>query len=143
MKRILPAFICIIILISLCACQISSDKKMSEEEIESMKAEFAAYLKETYPDETFTIEIWQEYGKRTGAAGLPDYEGYLIRQVITDSKGNRFKVFTSDEGSSIFNIKRVYSDDYQMVLDGRKHYNEKGQSVVLDEDGNVKYVLDP
>ncbi len=92
-----------------------------------MKEEYAQYLKETYPDETFTVEIWQEYGERTGAAGLPDYEGYLIRQVCTDSKGNRFKVYSMPKGE--------HSDDYQLVLDGRAHYDEKGERVFnLDGD---------
>ena len=79
-------------------------------------------MNETYPDETFTIELWQEYGETTGPAGLPDYEGYLVRQVITDSKGNRFKIFTRNPG--------VYSDDYKKVLDGTVHYDEKGEQIL-------------
>ncbi len=52
---------------------------------------FEKYLKEEYPGETFTVKVWQEYAKDIGPAGLPDYEGYLIRQVVIDSKGNWFK----------------------------------------------------
>ena len=78
-------------LVSLCSCTMKSDKKISEKKIEEQKAEFETYLKKTYPDESFTVQLWQEYGNETGAAGLPDYEGYLLRQVCTDSKGNRFK----------------------------------------------------
>ncbi len=141
-RKIITSVLFVFVLFLLSACSMKSDKKLSDNEINSMKEEYAKYLEEAYPDESFTVEIWQEYGKRTGAAGLPDYEGYLIRQVITDSKGNRFKVYTSDEGSSIFNIRRKYSDDYQLVLDGRIHYNEKGQRVELDENGEVKHVLD-
>ncbi len=131
--------LCICLLISTSACTIRSDDKLSDEELSEMIAEYEEYLEETYPDETFTVEIWQEYGKAGGGA-LPDYEGYLIRQVVTDSKGNRFKVYTSDEGS-LFDIHRRYSDDYEAVLDGRKHYNEKGQLVTLDENGEVEHVL--
>ncbi len=101
-SMITALFICMVLILS--ACTIKNSKKMSDEEIKKMKEEYEEYLKETYPDESFTVEIWEEYGKTTGGAGLPDYEGYLIRQVITDSKGNRFKIFTSDEGSSIFDI---------------------------------------
>ena len=136
MKRILIFLAVAMMFFSLNACTIRSDKKLSDEEIEAMKEEYEEYLSETYPDETFTVEIWQEYGKKGGAAGLPDYEGYLIRQVVTDSQGRRFKVFTSDEGG----IRR-YSDDYEAVKDGRAHYNEKGQFVHIDEKGNIQYIL--
>ena len=121
-KRIFIIGICICILFSLDACKIKSDKKMTDKEINNLKAEYEKYLNETYPDETFTIELWQEYGETIGPAGLPDYEGYLMRQVITDSKGNRFKIFTSNPG--------VYSDDYQKVLDGMVHYDEKGEQIL-------------
>ena len=117
-KRIILLVMCICVLGTLGACKIKSDKKMSDKEINNLKSEYEKYLNETYPDETFTIDLWQEYGETTGPAGLPDYEGYLMRQVITDSKGNRFKISTSNPG--------VYSDDYQKVLDGMVHYNEKG-----------------
>jgi hypothetical protein len=138
-KKIIFISLCICLLISTGACTIRSDDKLSDEELSEMIAEYEKYLEEAYPDETFTVEIWQEYGKAGGGA-LPDYEGYLIRQVVTDSKGNRFKVYTSDEGS-LFDIHRRYSDDYEAVLDGRKHYNEKGQLVTLDENGEVEHVL--
>ena len=121
-KRIFIIGICICILFSLDACKIKSDKKMTDKEINNLKAEYEKYLNETYPDETFTIDLWQDYGETIGPAGLPDYEGYLMRQVITDSKGNRFKIFTSNPG--------VYSDDYQKVLDGMVHYNEKGEQIL-------------
>ena len=137
-SMITAVFICMVLILS--ACTIKNSKKMSDEEIKKMKDEYEEYLKETYPDESFTVEIWEEYGKTTGGAGLPDYEGYLIRQVITDSKGNRFKIFTSDEGSSIFDIHRVYSDDYKDVLDGTKYYNEKGQSVYFDDNGEISFI---
>ena len=120
-KRIILLGISICILFSLGACKIKSDKKMTDKEINNLKAEYEKYLNETYPDETFTIELWQEYGETTGPAGLPDYEGYLVRQVITDSKGNRFKIFTRNPG--------VYSDDYKKVLDGTVHYDEKGEQI--------------
>ena len=121
---LLPAiFICL--LLSLSACKITSDKKISDKVLNDRKAEFEKYLAETYPDETFTVEVWQEYGKETGAAGLPDYEGYMMRQIVTDSKGNRFRVYIRSKGK--------YSDDYKDVLEGRVHYNEKGQQVYEDE----------
>ena len=123
--------ICICILCLLGACKIKSDRKMSDKEIDKLKAEYAKYLSVTYPGETFTIDLWQEYGERTGSAGLPDYEGYIMKQVITDSKGNRFKIFTSNPG--------VYSDDYRKVLDGKVHYNEKGEQVFYDENGDVLF----
>ena len=71
----------------------------------------------------------QEYAKETGGAGLPDYEGYVIRQVVIDSQGNCFMVFPGDNGEC--------TDDYQKVLDGWVHYNKKGQHVVYDDDGNI------
>ena len=121
MKRKFTASVLFVfVLLLLSACTMKSDKKLSDNEINSMKEEYAKYLEEAYPDESFTVEIWQEYGKRTGAAGLPDYEGYLIRQVITDSKGNRFKVFTSDEGSpAIEPIEKVRGRASQ---NNRKYY---------------------
>ena len=103
---------------------------MTEEELDKLKARYEKYLNETYPEESFTIEVWQEYGETIGPAGLPDYEGYLMRQVITDSKGNRFRIYEKDIGK--------YGDDYQEVLAGRIHYNEKGQQVFYDEDGNSR-----
>lgn len=126
--------ICVCLLLLLCSCTYRSDKKISEEEINARKAEFEKYLAETYPDETFTVEIWQEYGHKTGAAGLPDYEGYMLRQVVTDSKGNRFKIGILSKGK--------YSDDYQKVLDGMIHYNEKGQQVFYDENGEIMSVVE-
>lgn len=126
--------ICVGLLISLCSCTIRSEKKISDDVINAQKEEFEKYLAETYPDEKFTVEIWQEYSEKTGGAGLPDYEGYVLRQVITDSKGNRFKIFTLSEGK--------YSDDYQKVLDGTVHYNEKGQQVFYDDKGKVLFISD-
>lgn len=134
MKKILLITVCVCMLISMCSCQIKSDKKISEKKIEARKAEFENYLKETYPDESFTVELWQEYGKTIGTAGLPDYEGYILRQVCTDSKGNRFKVFVVNKG--------VYSDDYQDVLDGKIHYNEKGQREFYKDNGELWFVTD-
>lgn len=90
---------------------------------------YEEYLAKTYPDETFTVKVWQEYAEKTGAAGLPDYEGYLFRQVVIDSKGNCFMVYPGDNGTC--------TDDYQKVLDGWIHYNEKGQHVIYDENGNI------
>ena len=124
---------CAFLLLLLCSCTIRSDEEISEDVLENRKAEFEKYLEETYPDETFTVEVWQEYGKDVGAAGLPDYEGYLIRQVCTDSKGNHFRVFILSEGE--------YSDDYEKVLDGMIQYNEKGQQIYYDENGKV-HILD-
>ena len=134
MRKTVYTAVCVCLLLSLYACTIRSDKKLSDEELEEMKEEYEGYLEETYPGEEFTIEVWQEYGERTGGAGLPDYDGYLMMQVITDSDGNRFKIFTSNPG--------VYSDDRQDVLDGRKHYNEKGQQVFYDENGDELFVDD-
>ena len=104
---------------------------MSDRELDDLKSEYEEYLSETYPGETFTIEVWQEYGETTGSAGLPDYEGYLMKQVITDSRGNRFKIFTSGPGK--------YSDDYRKVLDGTIHYNEKGEQEIYDENGKLLF----
>lgn len=133
-KRLLLLCICICMMLSLSACKITSNKKISEEELNEMKAEYEAYLAEKYPDETFTVEIWQEYGLDIGAAGLPDYEGYLIRQVVTDSEGNHFKIHTYPKG--------VLDDDYQDVLDGKIHYNEKGQEVYYKDNGEIWFVSD-
>ena len=134
MKKFALICVCICMMFSLCACTIRSNKQLSDDELEEMKEEYADYLEETYPGEEFTIEVWQEYAEKGGAAGLPDYEGYLMRQVITDSEGNRFKIFTSNPG--------VYSDDRQKVLDGKVHYNEKGQEVFYKDNGEEWFVDD-
>ncbi len=118
-------FIGICLCLLMCSCTIRSDKEISEDVIEERKEAFEKYLEETYPDETFTVEVWQEYGNRGGAAGLPDYEGYLIKQVITDSKGNRFQIHIYDDG---------YDDDYQKVLDGWISYDEKGELILTHRD---------
>ena len=65
--------ICIGMLVLFNACTIRSDKKISEEEINARREMFERYLEEKYPDETFTVKVWQEYAKETGAAGLLDY----------------------------------------------------------------------
>ncbi len=130
MKRKLVFFVlCIGLLCSLSACTIRSDQKIDEEKIEARREMYEDYLKQQYPDKTFTVKVWQEYAKETGAAGLPDYEGYVYRQVVIDSDGNCFMVFPGDNGKC--------TDDYQKVLDGWVHYNEKGQHVVYDENGNI------
>ena len=98
------------------------------------KSAYEEYLKEKYPNETFKVEVWQEYRKRVGSGGLPNYEGYLYRDVITDKDGNRFKIW----GDS----KENYHDDYQRVLDGEIYYNEKGEHVHFDENGDVLFVSD-
>ena len=120
---------CMGILILFGACTIRSEKKISEEKIDARREMIEKYLEEKYPDKTFTVKVWQEYAEVTGAAGLPDYEGYVYRQVVIDSAGNCFMVFPGDKG--------VCTDDYQKVLDRWVYYNEKGQHVVYDEDGNV------
>ncbi|MCR4595607.1 MAG: hypothetical protein K5673_02365 [Lachnospiraceae bacterium] len=117
--------ICICLMLSLCSCTIKSDRPISDKVINERKEAYENYLKETYPDESFTVEIWQEYGTDIGGAGLPDYEGYLIRQVITDSRGNRFKIHEYSKGE--------YSDDYQKVLDGWIRYDEKGELILNAE----------
>ncbi len=114
---------------SLGACTIRNDKEISEDEIDERKEMIEEYLEDKYPDETFKVKVWQEYAEETGGAGLPDYEGYLIRQVVIDSQGNCFMVFPGDNGEC--------TDDYQKVLDGWVHYNKKGQHVVYDDDGNI------
>ncbi len=114
---------------SLGACTIRYDKEISEDEIDERKEMFEEYLEDKYPDETFKVKVWQEYAEETGGAGLPDYEGYVIRQVVIDSQGNCFMVFPGDNGEC--------TDDYQKVLDGWVHYNKKGQHVVYDDDGNI------
>ena len=114
---------------SLAACTIRYDKEISEDEIDERKEMFEEYLEDKYPDETFKVKVWQEYAEETGGAGLPDYEGYVIRQVVIDSQGNCFMVFPGDNGEC--------TDDYQKVLDGWVHYNKKGQHVVYDDDGNI------
>ena len=119
------SFIGICLCLLMCSCTIRSDKEISEDVIEERKEAFEKYLEETYPDETFTVEVWQEYGKDIGPAGLPDYEGYLIKQVITDSKGNRFQIHIYDDG---------YGDDYQKVLDGWIEYDEKGELILTHKD---------
>ena len=114
---------------SLGACTIRYDKEISEDEIDERKEMFEEYLEDKYPDETFTVKVWQEYAEETGAAGLPDYKGYVYRQVVIDSEGNCFMVFPGDNGKC--------TDDYQKVLDGWVHYNQKGQHVIYDDDGNI------
>lgn len=111
------------------ACTIRYDKEISEDELDERKEMFEEYLEDKYPDETFKVKVWQEYADETGGAGLPDYEGYVIRQVVIDSEGNCFMVFPGDNGQC--------TDDYQKVLDGWVHYNKKGQHVVYDDDGNI------
>ncbi|MCR5236041.1 MAG: hypothetical protein K6E34_02425 [Lachnospiraceae bacterium] len=128
-RKITLLVLCIGMLCLLGACTIRSDKKISEKNIDARREMFEKYLKEKYPDETFTVKVWQEYAKDIGPAGLPDYEGYLIRQVVIDSEGNCFMVFCGNKGEC--------TDEYQKVLDGWVHYNEKGQHVVYDEDGSI------
>ena len=82
----------LIMLTMLCSCTIKSDKKMGQKELDTIKTKYEEYLKDKYPNETFTIKVWEEYGY-TGGSGLPDYEGYLFHSVITDSNGNNFKIF--------------------------------------------------
>ena len=126
---------CIFLLSSLItACTIKSDKKISDKKINDRKTSYEEYLEEKYPGETFTVEVWQEYRNVTGGAGLPDYEGYTYRWVITDKDGNRFKIW----GDS----KDKYYDDYQKVLDGEICYNEKGQHIYYDDNGEVLFVSD-
>ncbi|MCR5503837.1 MAG: hypothetical protein K6F53_12600 [Lachnospiraceae bacterium] len=128
-RPLLLSAICICISGLLGGCTIRSDKKISEETIEERREMFEEYLEEKYPDKTFTVKVWQEYAKETGPAGLPDYEGYVFRQVAIDPDGNCFMVFPGDHGEC--------TDDYQKVLDGWLHYNEKGQHVVFNEDGSI------
>ena len=124
MKKVIMLIgVSLIMLITLCSCSVKSDKKMSQKELDNMKAEYAEYLKGKYPNETFDIKIWEEYGKDTGGAGLPDYEGYLFHSVITDSKGNHFKIFETGT------LGEKYTDDYQKVLDGTIKYDDKGERV--------------
>lgn len=129
MKRKLLLAAGIGLIASLGACTIRYDKEISEDEIDERKEMFEEYLEDKYPDETFKVKVWQEYAEETGGAGLPDYEGYVIRQVAIDSQGNCFMVFPGDNGEC--------TDDYQKVLDGWVHYNKKGQHVVYDDDGNI------
>ncbi len=133
-KRIIFLYMCVCLVLSLSACSYKSDKKISEKELNSRKTAYEEYLKKAYPDKTFTVDVWQEYRKVTGGAGLPDYEGYTIRWVITDKNGNRFKIWGDSKDS--------YYDDYKKVLDGDIYYNEKGEHVYFDENGNVKFVSD-
>lgn len=120
-KKYFLLLICICMITSLCACTIKSNRKISEKVLTDRKAAYEKYLKETYPDETFTVKVWQEYGTDIGPAGLPDYEGYLIKQVVIDSKGNRFQIHEYGNGE--------YSDDRQKVLDGWIQYDENGEFV--------------
>ena len=119
MKKLLLSCMCIGLAILGCACTVRSDKRISDKVINDRKAAYEKYLEEAYPGETFTVEVWQEYGTDIGPAGLPDYEGYLIRQVITDAGGNRFQIHDYGNGK--------YSDDRQKVLDGWIRYDEKGE----------------
>ncbi|MCR5178243.1 MAG: hypothetical protein K6C95_04580 [Lachnospiraceae bacterium] len=125
-KNLLFMVVSICLAASLCSCTIRSNRKISDTVINDRKEAYEKYLKETYPNETFTVEVWQEYGKDIGPAGLPDYEGYLIRQVITDSEGNRFQIHEYGKGE--------YSDDYQKVLDGWIQYDENGEYVFTGSD---------
>ncbi len=128
-RKLILLGLCIGLLCLLSACTIRSDQKIDEEKIKARREMYEDYLKQQYPDKIFTVKVWQEYAKEIGAAGLPDYEGYVYRQVVIDSDGNCFMVFPGDNGKC--------TDDYQKVLDGWIHYNEKGQHVVYDENGNI------
>lgn len=130
MKRKLVVLgICIGMVSSLGACTVKNDKEIGQDVLDARKELFEEYLEETYPDEEFTVKVWQEYAYEVGGAGLPDYEGYVIRSVVIDSEGNCFQVYPGDHNQC--------SDDYQKVLDGWVHYNEKGQSVIYTTDGNI------
>ena len=106
----------------LCSCTIKSDKKMSQKELDKIKTEYEEYLKDKYPNETFTIKVWEEYGS-TGGSGLPDYEGYIFHSVITDSNGNNFKIFETGTTNG------KYTDDYQKVLAGTIKYDDNGERI--------------
>lgn len=133
-NKIIFICMCICLISSLSACTIKSDKKISDQKINSRKTAYEEYLKETYPDETFKVEVWQEYKKTIGGAGLPDYEGYVYKWVITDKDGNRFKIWGDSKDS--------YYDDYQKVLDGEIYYNENGEHVYYDDNGDILFVSD-
>lgn len=133
-KRMIFICICIGLMFSLCSCTLRDNKPSSKKELNSIKETYTKYLAEKYPDETFTVDVWQDYEKLTGGAGLPDYEGYVTRHVVTDSKGNRFKIVTKDINK--------YDDDYQEVLEGKVYYNEQGKHVYFDENGEVSFVSD-
>ena len=62
-KNTFILFISICLITSLCSCTIKSHRKISEKVLTDRKAAYENYLKETYPDETFTVKVWQEYGK--------------------------------------------------------------------------------
>ena len=131
MRKILAILsLCVLMVITFCACEYTSNKKYSEDDLEAIKLKYEKYLDETYPGENFTVKVWQEYTEDIGGAGLPDYKGNVIRHIVTDSKGNRFRIF--QDGSK-------FSDDYKKVLDGDVYYNEKGQHVHYDDDGNVLF----
>ena len=118
-------------MLTFCACVIRNPVKISQKTLDERKEAYEDYLANTYPGETFTVDIWQEYST-IGSAGMPaGYEGYIIMEVITDSKGNRFRIFHTSTG---------YMDDYQKVLDGQIEYNEKGQRAIHLSDGSVIYV---
>jgi len=112
----------LIMLTMLCSCTIKSDKKMGQKELDKIETEYEEYLKGKYPNETFTIKVWEEYGY-TGGSGLPDYEGYLFHSVITDSNGNNFKIF--ETGTT----NEKYTDDYQKVLAGTIKYDDNGERI--------------
>ena len=117
--------ICLCLLVSLCGCTYKSNKKISQDDLDSRKENYERYLKKTYPDEDFKVEVWQEYAKSGGAGGLPDYEGYQFRSVITDSNGNRFKIHGDSPES--------YYDDRKKVLDGWINYDENGELILTDK----------
>ena len=52
----------LLLMLSLCACVIKSNKPISAKKLDNMKTEYENYLKDKYPNETFTVDIWQEYG---------------------------------------------------------------------------------
>ena len=126
-KKIVVLGLLVCFLLSLSACKYKNTEKYSDEVLERRKAAYEKYLAETYPDQKFTVRVWQEYGKKTGAAGLPDYEGYLLYHVIIDSEGNIFQI--CEYG------KDKYGDNYQEVKEGRVHYSERGRELFYREDG--------
>ena len=66
-KKIVVLGLLVCFLLSLSACKYKNTEKYSDEVLERRKAAYEKYLAETYPDQKFTVRVWQEYGEKTGA----------------------------------------------------------------------------
>lgn len=60
-KRLYFLGICVLLLVSLCSCKITSNQKISDKKMESQKKEYEEYLAEKYPDENGEVKYVSDY----------------------------------------------------------------------------------